>query len=366
MRQLATVERIDEVLPIEGADAIVLVKIKGWQCIALKEEFKEGDLCIYFEIDSWIPRMPQVEHLYSRAGKKFNNREGIRIKTIKLRGQLSQGLALPADKFVNLFEDSDFDEGQEITEFFFVGNDVSEMIGVEKFELPIPAELEGQAKGNYPDFMPKTAQDRCQNIAEKIFVKNAGVRYERSVKMDGTSFSAYHIEPELTPDTISGVCSRNWDLEITEENAGNYLVRMFIDSGLQAALHEFKQNIAVQGELMGPGVGKNRESLASRKLFVFDIFDIDKQDYLTPKERHAMLARLHELGVKKDMIESVPILDMDVSLEELDITETTSLLLAAEGPSLNHKIREGDVYKSMDGTFSFKVISNKFLLKEED
>jgi RNA ligase (TIGR02306 family) len=366
MRQLATVERIDEVLPIEGADAIVLVKIKGWQCIALKEEFKEGDLCIYFEIDSWIPRMPQVEHLYSRAGKKFNNREGIRIKTIKLRGQLSQGLALPVDKFFELFDGSDFDEGQELCEFFFLGNDVSELIGVEKFELPIPKELEGQAKGNYPTFMPKTAQERCQNIASKIFDKNRGSRYERSMKMDGTSFSAYHIEPELTTDVVTGVCSRNWDLEMTEENAGNYLVRMFVDSGLQAALHEFKQNLAVQGELMGPGVGKNRESLASRKLFVFDIFDIDKQVYLTPKERHTVIAKLHELGMKKDMVESVPVLDMDISLEELGISDTGALLLAAEGPSLNHKIREGDVYKSMDGKFSFKVISNKFLLKEED
>lgn len=366
MRQLATIRRISEVLPIEGADAIVLVRIDGWQCVALKEEFNAGDLCIYFEIDSWIPRMPQVEHLYSRAGKKFNDREGIRIRTIKLRGQLSQGLALPMDKFVDLFVGSKFDEGQELCEFFFEGNDLSEMISVEKFELPIPAELEGEAKGNYPDFMPKTAQDRCQNIAAKIFVKHPSERYERSMKMDGTSFSGYHIEPELTDEVISGVCSRNWDLEMTEENAGNYLVRMFVDSGLQAALHEFKQNLAVQGELMGPGVGKNRESLASRKLFVFDMFDINKQVYLTPEERHATLGKLYELGLKKDMVESVPILGMNVSLEELGITEISSLLLAAEGPSLNHKIREGDVYKSMDGKFSFKVISNKFLLKEED
>jgi len=366
MRKLATIRRIDEILPIEGADAIVLVKIDGWQCVALKTEFQPGDLCVYFEIDSWIPRMPQVEHLYSRAGKKFNDREGVRIRTIKLRGQLSQGLALPVSHFVNLFEGSDFDEGQELSEFFFVGNDVSEMIGVEKFELPVPTELSGRARGNFPTFIPKTDQERCQNISSNIFIKNAGARYERSMKLDGTSFTGYHIEPDLATEEISGVCSRNWDLDMSDSNSHNSLVRMFIDSGLQAALHGFRRDLAVQGELMGPGILKNREGLTSHKLFVFDMFDIDSGLYLTPTQRHTVLEKLYELGLNKDMVQSVPILGMDVSLEELGITDIGSLLLSAEGASLNHKIREGDVYKRMDGEFSFKVISNKFLLKEED
>lgn len=365
MRQLATIRRVTKILPIEGADSIVLAQIDGWQCIALKEEFKDDDLCIYFEIDSWIPRMPQVEHLYSRAGKKFNDREGIRIKTIKLRGQLSQGLALPIGKFMELFVGSKFDEGQELCEYFFEGNDVSEMIGVEKFELPIPLELAGQARGNYPSFIPKTDQERCQNIAKNIFEKNAGARYERTMKMNGTSFTGYHLEEEVGP-AVDGVCSRNWDLDMGEDNAGNSLVRMFVDSGLQAALRGFKRDLAVQGELMGPGIIKNYEGFASHKLFVFDIFDIDKQDYLTPEERHEVLADLYRFGLNEDMVKSVPILGMNVSLEELGITDIPSLLVSAEGASLQHAVREGDVYKRMDGKFSFKAISNNFLLKEKD
>ena len=307
MRKLATIRRIDKVLPIEGADAIVLVHIDGWQCIALKSEFQEGDLCVYFEIDSHIPLIPEVMHLKSRAYKRMGEREGIRIKTIKLRGQLSQGLALPISDTLKEKWTYTFELTYEGDRSLKVGDDVSEVLDVQKFELPVPLELSGQARGNFPGFIPKTDQERCQNIASNIFVKNAGSRYERSMKMDGTSFTGYYIAPEIS-DEVIGVCSRNWDLDMGEANAHNSLVRMFIDSGLQAALRGFKRDLAVQGELMGPGVQKNREGLASHKLFVFDMFDIDSQEYLTPTERHAVLEELYALGLNKDMVQSVPIL----------------------------------------------------------
>lgn len=360
MRKLATIRRIDDVLPIEGADAIVLVKIDGWQCVALKTEFSVGDLCVYFEIDSHIPLCPQVEHLKARAYKKMGDKDGIRIKTIKLRGELSQGLALPVNKFFDMFDGSDEDEGQELSEYFFLGNDVSDLIGVEKYEPPVPTELGGQVSGNFPGFVPKTNQERCQNMPYRIFTENADAQYEVSMKLDGTSFTGFHVDGE------TGVCGRNWELEMNEHTVTNSLIRMFIDSGLQAALGELKANIAVQGELMGPAIQKNREGLKAHKLFIFDMYHISECRYLNPAERHAMLANLYTAGLKRDMVEHVPVLTMGATLAELGIKDVQELLAYSEGPSIAHPIREGLVYKRIDGVFSFKAISNAFLLKEKD
>jgi RNA ligase (TIGR02306 family) len=361
MRKLVTVRRIKEVLPIEGADAIVLVKIDGWQCVALKEEFKPGDLCVYFEIDSFLPDEPVYAHLRARTFRKMGDKEGLRIKTIKLRGQLSQGLALPIHLFFDRFVDSDEDEGQELCEFFYEGAELTEFLGVEKFELPVPTQLAGQVNGNFPGFIPKTDQERCQNLVNDIFVKNADSKYEVTMKLDGTSFTAYRNQE------LNGVCGRNWELKVDNDNETNSLVRMYVDSGLQNALQVLGKNIAVQGELMGPGIQKNREKFATHKLFVFDMFDIDKQEYLTPADRRQVLKDLHAAGLNKDMVDHVPILAYTANLyDTLGIVNIDQLLKFAEGPSIVHAVREGLVFKRVDGQFSFKAISNKFLLKEED
>jgi RNA ligase (TIGR02306 family) len=240
MRKLVTIRKIDEVLPIEGADNIVLVRLDGWQCVALKTEFQPGDLCVYFEIDSWIPRMPQINHLYERAKKMFNGREGIKIKTIKLKGQISQGLALPLTAFPQLH---DFEAGWEAATSgpgdyvgdFWEEADFTTLLGVEKWEAPIPGQLGGQVKGNFPGFIQKTDQERCQNMGREIFVHNVDSQYEVTMKVDGTSFTAFYRDGE------DGVCGRNWQLDINEENVGNSLVRMYIDSNLQNALAKLRQ-----------------------------------------------------------------------------------------------------------------------------
>lgn len=353
MRKLATIRQIKEITPIEGADLIVLVKVDDWQCIALKSEFSEGDLCVYFEIDSFIPLIPQVEHLRARAYKKMGDREGIRIKTIKMKGQISQGLALPLS-VLGPREDI-FPIGPGC-----VGADVTEDLGVEKYEAPIPAEMTGKAKGNFPTFIRKTDQERCQNIGYRIFTEHARTRYEVTMKLDGMSFTGYVNRGN------TGVCSRNWELKVDNDNANNALVKMFVDSNMQSALLPCGSNIAVQGELMGPGIQGNREKLASYKLFVFDIFDIDSQCQLSPADRAEVLHTLYSNGLNADMVRQVPLFAQDATLTELDITDVAKLLADAEGPSMFHPVREGKVYKSTDGQFSFKAISNAYLIKEKD
>jgi len=361
MRKLATIRKIDQLLPIEGADLIQLAKIDGWQTVVKKSEFNVGDLCVYFEIDSHLPIRPEFEILRRNSLEKMGDREGFRIKTVKLRGTLSQGLALPIHLFFNDFIDSDEDEGQELCEFFFVGSDLTELLDVQKYEVPIPAELSGQVKGNFPGFIRKTDQERCQNLARDIFVDNKDSRWEITMKLDGSSFTGYR------KNEVTGVCGRNWDLDINEKNEHNSLIRMFIDSGLQQALRDLGLNIAVQGELMGPGIQKNRENFASHKLFVFDIFNIDQGEYIGPKERRTILKNLYDLGLNENMVAHVPVIAYEAELRDtLGIIDVDGLLFLADGPSINHAIREGLVFKRLDGKFSFKAISNKFLLKEED
>jgi RNA ligase (TIGR02306 family) len=353
MRKLVTIRRIDNVLPIEGADAIELVKIDGWQCVAKVGEFKPGDLCVYFEIDSFLPVRPEYEFLRARSFKKMGEHEGFRIKSIRLRGQLSQGMALP----VSILEPFGYVVGPDVESNQY---EVTELLGVLKYEPPVPVELSGNIRGNFPGFIKKTDQERCQNYANEIFVDNNGSRYEITVKLDGTSFTAFYVDKE------EGVCGRNWELKVDDSNATNSLVRMYIDSGLQAALRGLGLNYAVQGELMGPSIQKNREGLKSTKLFVFDIYDIDGGCYLAPHARHEVLHKLWELGLNRDMVDHVPVIAMEMPLEELNIENVGQLLAYAEGPSLNNPVREGLVFKRVDGGFSFKAISNAFLLKEKD
>ena len=154
MRKLASIRRISEVRAIEGADAIEAVQIDGWQCVAKKGELKAGDLCCYFEIDSFLPTTnPAFEFMAVRgATKDAEGKAGYRLRTVKLRGTLSQGLALP---LATLFAGP---------EWLNEGDDVTEHLGVTKWEPAMPACLGGEAKSTFPGWIRKTDQERIQNV----------------------------------------------------------------------------------------------------------------------------------------------------------------------------------------------------------
>lgn len=369
-RKMATVRRIDNILPIENADAIELAIVGGWKVVTKKDEYKIGDITVYCEIDSWIPH--EIAPFLSKDQKPriFNNVLGEKLKTVRLRGQISQGLLIPISvlDIQNCGNDYQIVSSKYMTDIgdqirgidvLVEGLDVSKILNIQKYDPPISAELAGLAKGTFPGFIKKTDQERCQNLSREIFTDNKDSRYEVTMKLDGTSFSGYY------RDGAIGVCSRNLELQIIE-GSYNSLARMFIDSGLAAALHELRLNYTVQGELMGNGIQGNREKLNPAKLFVFDIYDINTGCYLPPAKRHETMLQLFEHGTNINMVQHVPVLYADVSLEELGLTNTDELLKFAEGPSLVHPIREGLVYKRLDGEFSFKTISNHFLLKQKE
>jgi len=348
MRKMAVIKRIDEIKAIPDADKICVYRLDGWWVVDLVEKYSVGDLVIYCEIDSWIPHSVAPFLSKAHAPRVFEGIPGERLRTVKLRGQVSQGLLLPLSIVPGNYTDADID------------TDVSEKLGILKYEVPIPSELAGQVHGNFPTFIKKTDQERCQNLGRDIFDLNADSRYEVSMKLDGTSFTAFYVDGE------EGVCGRNWELEINDANKDNSLIRMFIDSGMQTALRADKSNIAIQAELMGPGIQKNREGFKSTQLFVFDIYDIDNGCYLPPADRELVLDSLYEHGLNMHYVSHVPIFHKSVTLSELGINNIKDLLLDADGPSIVNTVREGKVYKRVDGKFSFKAISDKFLLKEKD
>jgi RNA ligase (TIGR02306 family) len=360
MRKLATIRKIDNLLPIEGADLILTAVIDGWTVVVKKNEFDIGELCVYFEIDSFLPDgNPYWQHLVDKSSRIFEGAKGHRLRTIKLRGQLSQGFVIPIPHELEIEWSHTFLNFEGVRPLR-EGDDVSDILGIKKWEATIPAELAGQVRGNFPGFIPKTDQERCQNLGHDIFVENADSHYEVTMKMDGTSFTAYY------KDDADGVCGRNWELQVNDDNASNTLVRMFVDSGLQAALRELRLNYAVQGELMGPAIQGNREAFTAARLFIFDIYDIDGARYLSPEDRHRVITELWNRGLNRDVVQHVPVMSMGVTLSELGISNIGELLKFAEGPSFVHPVREGLVFKRADGGFSFKSISNAFLLKEKD
>ena len=354
-RKLATVERILDIQPIEGADAIEVATVRGWKVVVKKGEYQVGDLAIYIEIDSFIPTT--MAPFLTKPGhfpKVYEGVEGERLRTVRLRGQVSQGLILPLDRKEPKFHALVNKDGEDI--WVEEGEDVTEALGIVKYEPPIAACLAGVAKGNFPSFGRKTDQERIENCVDDVFVENADAEYEITLKMDGSSCSAYY------NNDVVGVCSRNLELKIEEDNSANSFIATATSTGLLDALKALKRNIMVSGELMGPGIQGNKEKLTSFKLFVFDIFDIDAHKYLGTDERMDTIAALRQLGFTGD---HVPIIERKVKLADVGIVDVTSSKVFVDRPSLNAAVAEGCVFKRVDGNFSFKSINNKFLLKFE-
>lgn len=352
MRKLASIRRIVEIKPIEGADAIEAVRVDGWWCVAKKNEFKVNDLCVYFEVDSFLPVRPEFEFLRKACFKSTRNLgDGFRLKTIKLRGQISQGLVLPMNTFFTeeitsgkWYRSGYTDYLNDI--FLKEEDDLTEALGVQKWEVPLSPQLAGMAKGNFPSFIRKTDQERIQNCYGDLVRTYKDVLFEATLKLDGSSMTVYYKDGQF------GVCSRNLELQETE---GNTFWKVARNLKLEEMLRSYDKNIALQGELMGPGIQGNRENLPDHDFFLFDVWNIDEQHYFSPMEVSDIMYDLN------NTIKTVPnlgvIAPLNLSLDDL--------IQASDIKSLNHPVAEGIVYKAIDGSVSFKVINNKFLLQEK-
>lgn len=335
-RKLASIQLVAEIRPIEGADAIEVARINNWDVVVKKGEFKVGDFCIYCEIDSFLPIKEDFEFLRKSSYKKMGGQEGFRLKTIRLRGQLSQGLLLPIHVL-------------PLGEIVSEGMDVTEMLGIVKYEPPIPAELAGKVRGNFPSFLHKTDEERVQNLTK--FYDNwveQELDFYVTEKLDGSSATFYINNGEF------GVCSRNLDLAETEENTFWKVAR---ELEIEEKLRASARNLAIQGELIGEGIQGNPYGIKGQTVKFFNVFDIDSQTYYGLPMFLAIMK--HEFK-----LDTVPVL----TNLTMKLPKTINEALAfADGKSvLNDKFdREGVVFRTMDRTISFKAISNKFLLNEK-
>ena len=333
MRKLATIRRIDDIRPISNADAIECALVGGWNVVIQKGNFIVGDLAIYCEIDSWIPTELAPFLSKGKDPRVFDGIQGERLRSVKLRGQLSQGLLLPLDVLPG---DGAWDERE----------DVSDILGIVKYEAPVPACLAGQARGLFPSFIPRTDQERIQNLTKELSNWVAlGLTWELTEKLDGSSMTVY-----VNADDF-GVCSRNLNLYDTE---GNTLWQVAHRDNILMAIYDSRRNLAIQGELIGEGIQGNLYKIQGQSFYVFDIYDIDTCKYLTPTER-------------RDFCELFELLHVPVLCDDKDLgigTVEELLSWANDKSRLNPNVyREGIVFKSNEEEVSFKAISNNYLLE---
>jgi RNA ligase (TIGR02306 family) len=369
MRKLASIQTVNAAEPIPNADAIEKIRVLGWWVVVKKGEFEPGDKVVYCEIDSLLPERPEFEFLRAGSYKPAQTDAagavtlpaGFRIKTVKLRGQVSQGICFP----LSILPPGTPTEDDA---------DVTEALGVRKWEPPQTVGMGGRVKGGFPGFLPKTDETRVQ-VLETVIARHRGREFFVTEKLDGTSFTAFVRRGEF------GVCSRNMLLDATDE--ASVFVRLARRIALEEKLRAFAAargfDVAVQGEVIGPGVQGNKYALKEVTLRVFNILVWGEPPAGSPQNpppafdasAYRFLDHGHMLAAAAEMgLEPVPQLGTAVLDHTVD-----ELVAMSEGVSvLNAKAqREGIVLRPLAevedeylGRLSFKAINPKFLLKYDE
>lgn len=342
MRKMASIQQIAEIKPIEGADFIVSYRVNGWNVVDKKDAYQVGDLVVYLEIDAFVPNSLCPFLSKDREPREFNGVKGEKLRTVRLRGQYSQGLILPFSVIPeNLKQHPSFWDEVD-------GFDVSEVLGITKWEPPIPACLAGKMRGNFPSFIPKTDQTRIENLNRELEKwQEQELQFTIEEKIEGSSGSFYVYNDR------SGVCSRNIDLYETEDNTYWQIEKKY---DILNKIRSTGMNIAIQGEIYGNKIQNNPYCLNDQDFMVFDVYLIDERRYMLPSERYQLV---HSLGLK-----SVPVIGK-ITID--DRVDQKMLIEMAEGKSaLYNTEREGIVVKCNTENISFKAISRKYLAKQKD
>lgn len=351
MRKLASLQKITNIEPIEGADKIEVASILGWKIIVRKNAFSVGDLAMYFEVDSLIPNRPWSSFLFTGHHK---DNEHFRLRTIKMRGQISQGLLVPLnDITLDLQSSNDYDFNEE-DGLSKEDADWTEKLGIKKYKRPIHISLRGKIKGTLPHFIKKTDETRIQSIPRIVDLYRSE-RWVVKEKVDGASCSVFIKDGEF------GVCSRNMLYYADDDNLFCNTVKKM---GIEERLRRIGGNICLQGELIGPKVQGNPYKLKEPTILFFNVWNIDEQRYFG-YEDFAHYCSLID-------VPTVPIIDDTFFLHNLSIDDI--ILMASDKSRLANVEREGLVFKTAVekqtdykqlGRVSFKVISHSFAIKNK-
>jgi RNA ligase (TIGR02306 family) len=325
---------VKQISAIADSDFLELAHIMGWQCVVKKGEFQAGDLGVYYEVDSFLPVDERYEFLRNSSYREnVDNGNGFRIRTMKMRGQLSQGLLLPLEKFPEL---SGCDEGADVTE----------KLNVKKWYIPETAAAGGTIIGERPNGIPASDEIRIQSALE-LLEELKDKPYYITTKMDGTSGIVYFIDGKI------GCCSRN--KEIKDEETALYWSPVY-QYGLKEKLAQYGKNIVLTGEICGPGIQKNKLRLPALEWYVFDVKDWDSGKYLPYEDACVLCAAL-----------GIPVVPLEELGKQFGYT-LEQLLEKAKGKYPSGLDKEGIVVRSSltPKAISFKVLNNDALLKEKD
>lgn len=349
MRKLASVQCVWNVEPIEGADRIELAHVLGWQCVVNKGEFAPMDFGVYFEIDSFLPIRPEFEFLRPSSYKKTDIMgEGFLLRTKKFRGQISQGLLLPLTAFPEL-----------ANECWEPGDDVSEILGVRKYEIEERATTGGNVVGILPYDVPHTDETRIQAEPD-LLQEFAGIEYYISTKMDGSSHSV------SVDENGFHVTGHNYEYKDDDSSAFyRYVNSIGLREKMEALISEASDidTLTIQGEFCAPGIQQNRLKLKKPEWYVFTIRVNGERVTL-----ESMMTICSRLGVV-----TVPIEEIGVDLPSKYPT-VEALLERADGEYPNGGKKEGivvrptlpDYSSTINDYLSFKVVNNKYLLKNQE
>jgi RNA ligase (TIGR02306 family) len=343
-RRMAWVARVEEVFPIPERDRIVQYRIGGWKVIDGIGKYSVGDMVIYVSVDSWVPNTLAPFLSRDKEPRVYEGVPGERLKTIKMGGALSQGLLLPLSVAYDL-DPADYDHS------FVEDDDVTELLGILKWERT-PEFRAANAKGNFPYFLRKTDQERVQNVRPRTLEQVGPATYEVTEKLEGQSFTAY------LWDGVFGVCSRNLELKADEPSTWVDTAKRYdLETKLRAFYERTGEQIAIQGEQVGPGIEGNIYKLDSVRLYVYDVFNIAEQKYLSPAMARAVVDLLG--------LDYVPVVDIAFELPERYCDELLAMAECCSALAPYHA--EGLVFKanSDKSDFSMKAVSNAYLLRDK-
>jgi len=343
-RALATIETIGSITPIPDADNIEAAQVRGWTVVVRKSEFQPGDKVVYFEIDSHLPEThPAFEFLLPRGNttNKITGFKGHVLKTIRLRGIYSQGLALPLAQL------------PELDASLPVGTDVTDLLDVRLYEPPIPAELNGTVRGRIPSWITKTDEDRIQNLREILDARD--LEWVATEKVDGSSCTVYRTPATEDEPEQLGVAGRNYDFEPDDKNL---MWKMAHKYGLHQLMAQTWPDlrVAIQGEVFGEGVQGNPLKIKGQDFRVFtlqvDGKEIPRRDW--PDWLLAISVPKYDLPYPATVEEALAQADELYSLINPE-RKAEGIVWRANVPEL--------VLNGRPRRASFKVVSNKYLLK---
>ncbi len=353
---LASIQKITKLSPIEGADLIEKASVLGWEVVVKKDEFKEGSLCVYIQIDTVVPELPEYEFLRER---KF------RVRTIKLRKQISQGLIIPLPV-------GDWKEGDDVTELLGIKKYEKPDNNPERYEKPrMPKvwykkwlyifkynflykffpNLQKSSRSPFPkNLVPITDEERIQNIPP-VLSQYAGKVFVVSYKLDGSSITIIH--SKVLGKSKFRICSRRFELH----NTTNDWYKVFKSTDFASEVKKLVKfyntdDIIVQGEAIGKFNG-NHHNLQQDQIRLFNIYvngkRIDQKEFI----KVCLANNIPHCPLYKEVVLSHTLPEI-IQMSEIK-------------DALNpHVDVEGLVWRCVEDNLSFKVINNKYLLKNNE